>query len=106
MTYINGQLTQALTRGDGIHGRDILDKMRLIVPEYIQVKGIVQVTGEVVAPERIENARNYAAGALNLKYLGEFMDRQILFYAYVWKMMVITWATQSTEIHGKFVWSF
>ena len=82
LTYINGQLTQALTRGDGIHGRDILDKMRLIVPEYIQVKGIVQITGEVVAPDSIENARNYAAGALNLKYLGEFMDRQILFYAY------------------------
>ena len=82
LTYINGKLTQALTRGDGIHGKDILDKMRLIVPEYIQIKGIVQITGEVVAPETIENARNYAAGALNLKYLGEFMDREILFYAH------------------------
>ena len=58
LTYINGKLTQALTRGDGIHGKDILDKMRLIVPEYIQIKGIVQITGEVVAPETIENARN------------------------------------------------
>ena len=82
LTYINGQLTQALTRGDGIHGRDILDKMRLIVPEYIQIKGIVQITGEVVAPETIENARNYAAGALNLKYLRDFMDREILFYVH------------------------
>ena len=82
LTYINGKLTQALTRGDGIHGRDILDKMRLIVPEYIQIKGIVQITGEVVAPETIENARNYAAGALNLKYLRDFMDREILFYAH------------------------
>ena len=82
LTYINGQLTQALTRGDGIHGRDILDKMRLLVPEKIRLQGIVQVTGEVVAPETIENARNYAAGALNLKYLGEFMDREILFYAH------------------------
>lgn len=82
LTYINGKLTQALTRGDGIHGKDILDKMRLIVPEYIQIKGIVQITGEVVAPETIENARNYAAGALNLKYLRDFMDREILFYAH------------------------
>ena len=82
LTYINGKLTQALTRGDGIHGRDILDKMRLIVPEYIQIKGIVQITGEVVAPETIENARNYAAGALNLKYLRDFMDREILFYVH------------------------
>ena len=82
LTYINGKLTQALTRGDGFHGRDILDKMRLLVPEYIQVKGIVQITGEVVAPETIENARNYAAGALNLKYLRDFMDREILFYVH------------------------
>ena len=82
LTYINGKLTQALTRGDGIHGKDILDKMRLIVPEYIQIKGIVQITGEVVAPETIENARNYAAGALNLKYLRDFMDREILFYVH------------------------
>ena len=82
LTYINGKLTQALTRGDGIHGKDILDKMKLIVPEYIQIKGIVQITGEVVAPETIENARNYAAGALNLKYLRDFMDREILFYAH------------------------
>ena len=82
LTYINGKLTQALTRGDGIHGKDILDKMRLIVPEYIQIKGIVQITGEVVAPDSIENARNYAAGALNLKYLRDFMDREILFYVH------------------------
>ena len=82
LTYINGKLTQALTRGDGIHGKDILDKMKLIVPEYIQIKGIVQITGEVVAPETIENARNYAAGALNLKYLRDFMDREILFYVH------------------------
>ena len=82
LTYINGKLTQALTRGDGIHGKDILDKMRLIVPEYIQIKGIVQITGEVVAPETIENARNYAAGALNLKYLRDFIDREILFYVH------------------------
>ena len=82
LTYINGKLTQALTRGDGIHGKDILDKMRLIVPEYIQIKGIVQITGEVVAPDSIENARNYAAGALNLKYLRDFIDREVLFYAH------------------------
>ena len=82
LTYINGQLVQALTRGDGFHGKDIFDKMRLIVPEYIQIKGIVQITGEVVAPETIENARNYAAGALNLKYLRDFMDREILFYVH------------------------
>ena len=82
LTYVNGQLTQALTRGDGIHGRDILDKMQHLVPEFIQIKGIVQVTGEVVAPDKIENARNYAAGSLNLKDVEEFKTREVFFYAY------------------------
>jgi len=82
LTYVNGSLQGALTRGDGIHGRDILDKMLHLVPNTIGLQGIVQVTGEIVAPETIENARNYAAGALNLKNISEFMDREILFYAH------------------------
>ena len=36
--YINGELIQALTRGDGFYGRDILDKIKHIVPKT-KVKG-------------------------------------------------------------------
>ena len=43
---------------------------------------MVQITGEVVAPARIPNARNYAAGALNLKSQEEFEERNINFIAY------------------------
>jgi len=82
LTYINGQLTQALTRGDGTHGRDILDKMKYIAPHVTALGGIVQITGEVVAPDSIENARNYAAGSLNLKDLEEFASRSVYFYVY------------------------
>ena len=82
LTYINGELVQALTRGDGFYGKDILDKIKHIVPNKLNVKGIVQITGEVVAPDSIENARNYAAGALNLKSIDEFLEREVFFYAY------------------------
>ena len=41
-----------------------------------------QVTGEVVAPKTIKNARNYAAGALNLKDIEEFKERDLHFIAY------------------------
>ena len=58
LVYINGHLAQALTRGDGNLGRDITLKMEEIVPENIGLSETVQITGEVVAPETIPNARN------------------------------------------------
>jgi len=82
LTYVNGSLFQALTRGDGIHGKYVLDKMQHRVPATISLGGIVQITGELVAPDSIENARNYAAGSLNLKDPEEFKTRQTIFYAY------------------------
>jgi DNA ligase (NAD+) len=52
------------------------------VPLTTHHVGIHQVIGEVVAPKDIPNARNYAAGALNLKDLEEFKMRAISFFAY------------------------
>lgn len=80
--YVNGELQLALTRGDGVQGRDITEKMRHLVPSSIPMKQLVQITGEVVAPSSIPNARNYASGALNLKDLKEFETRNITFVAY------------------------
>ena len=82
ITYIDGELHQALTRGDGKQGLDITDKMRFIVPRYIRLEGLVQITGELVAPKTIPNARNYASGALNLKDVEEFKSRDLTFIAY------------------------
>ena len=67
LLYVAGFLQLALTRGDGIQGRDITDKMRLLVPDQISMTAMVQITCEVVAPNSIPNARNYAAWSLNLK---------------------------------------
>lgn len=82
LLYVDGNLELALTRGDGIQGRDITDKMRMLVPTEIRDTGLIQVTGEVVAPKEIPNARNFAAGALGLKSLTEFSTRPLRFVAY------------------------
>lgn len=94
LLYIDGVLAQAITRGNGIEGQSVLDKILAsngtIVPIRVDlsrvtnhtIPSIFQVTGEIVAPLNIENARNYAAGALNLKSTDEFCQRALSFYAY------------------------
>lgn len=84
--YVDGNLELALTRGDGIQGRDITSKMKELVPNSIKTVGLVQITGEVVALSSIPNSRNYASGSLGLKNnsegLTEFKTRSLVFVAY------------------------
>jgi DNA ligase (NAD+) len=80
--YIGGELVMALTRGDGKRGEDITEKMKWLAPSRIKITETVQVTGEVMAPKSITNSRNYAAGALNLKDIEEFKQRELFFVAY------------------------
>jgi len=84
LLYVGGELVQALTRGDGVEGQLITDKMLAtnLVPHRIDCLQTLQVTGEIVAPNHIENSRNYAAGSLNLKDIDEFKTRAISFFAY------------------------
>ena len=95
LLYKKGTLVQALTRGDGIEGIDITDKIILsnIVPHKFKYMDYSQgdvsnasyesmVTGEVVAPKSITNSRNYSAGALNLKDTSEFISRDLTFIAH------------------------
>ncbi len=82
--YINGHLTRVLTRGDGKEGTDVTDKFvnSTLIPARIHHDGLIQITGEIAAPSHVPNARNYAAGALNLKDVNEFRTRAIEFFAY------------------------
>ena len=84
LLYVDGNLVRGLTRGDGVEGQLITDKLLAtnIVPHQIPHKGVVQITGEIVAPINIENSRNYAAGSLNLKDVNEFKTRALSFFAY------------------------
>jgi len=82
VVYLGGRLYQALTRGDGKQGNLITEKMEFLVPGQIDHMGLVQITGEVVAPKTIPNARNFASGSLNLKSVEEFSARDLRFIAY------------------------
>lgn len=84
ITYLNGKLLHVITRGDGKEGQDVTNKFLVttLIPKTIRVDGLVQITGEIVAPSYIENSRNYAAGALNLKDVDDFQTRAIVFIAY------------------------
>lgn len=78
LTYRDGQLVQAATRGNGIVGEAILPQARTVrsVPLTIPYKGVLEVQGECImrlstlekynqtAKESLKNARNAAAGAL------------------------------------------
>ncbi|MGN1020436.1 MAG: NAD-dependent DNA ligase LigA [Aristaeellaceae bacterium] len=78
LTYRDGQLVQAATRGNGVTGEAILPQARTVrsVPLSIPYKGLLEVQGECImrlstleqynktASEPLKNARNAAAGAL------------------------------------------
>ena len=84
--YAYGKHFLSLTRGDGKEGLDITANMRTLIPQEIphssMDESVTQITGEVVAPKSIDNARNYAAGALSLKSVEEFRTRDLTFIAY------------------------
>jgi DNA ligase (NAD+) len=85
--YVDGWLVEALTRGDGTEGQVITQKFvgnpQSIVPLYLEgLYGSIQVTGEIVTTKDKPNARNYAAGALNLNSVDEFNSRELYFVAY------------------------
>ena len=88
--YKKGKLFKVITRGDGTVGVDVTDKFMFsdVIPKglwsSLEFKDwdMLQVTGEIVAPKDIPNARNYAAGALNLKDINEFKKRDLTFIAY------------------------
>ena len=83
--YVDGNLTLGLTRGDGTRGQDITPHLSYLICNQLPTDKpphILQVVGEVVAKKTIPNARNYAAGALNLKNVEEFKLREVEFIAY------------------------
>lgn len=78
LTYRDGHLVQAATRGNGITGEAILPQAKTIktLPLSIPYKGLLEVQGECImrlsalekynqtAKDPLKNARNAAAGAL------------------------------------------
>ncbi len=103
LTYENGLLTKALTRGDGERGDDVTANVRTIRTIPLRLSGtsypsIFEVRGEIILPrpgfekmnlERIEigespfaNPRNAAAGSLKLQDSAEVARRPLDGYMY------------------------
>ncbi|MDG2835110.1 NAD-dependent DNA ligase LigA, partial [Vibrio parahaemolyticus] len=96
LTYDNGNLIQAATRGNGVVGEVILPQVKTIrsIPLRVKYKYKFEVQGEAVmplsaleeynktAPEPLKNARNAAAGALRNLDINETKRRKLkaLFY--------------------------
>jgi len=76
LIYVDGTLVKGITRGrDGIEGEDITKNVYPLVPNKISLDGEIQITGEIVCPKDIDNARNYASGAIRLKDMTEYKTR-------------------------------
>lgn len=91
--YKNGKLVDALTRGDGKVGLSKLNKMRLIVPNTINIDGIVEIRGEVLIRKKlfrskyategkIENERNWVAGVISKEDIDIKQFSDLTFVAY------------------------
>lgn len=103
LIYINRELKVALTRGDGVRGQNISHLIPgLPVPRKLAegFTDLTQITGEIVAPISIPNARNYASGALGLKDVEEFATRTLSFLAYgVQPYVSKTWTEDMDLLH-------
>lgn len=88
LRYIKGDLDSVVTRGNGEFGEDITHLFNAAtcskcnIPYNLETEHTTQITGEICAKSDIKNARNYAAGALNLKDSSDFYKKEVKFFAY------------------------
>ena len=93
LTYIDGELVSAETRGNGIIGEDILHNALQIrsIPNYIpRISGKLVVDGEIICTTKnfemfaseYKNPRNFAAGSIRLLDSKECARRKLSFVAW------------------------
>lgn len=85
LVYRRGKLKYMLTRGNGELGDNIIhlaDGISNIAKRIDTQYAQVVINGECVTSNTVENFRNYVSGALGLKSLEEFKERNILFIAH------------------------
>ncbi len=102
LTYINGVLDKAVTRGDGVQGDDVTNNVRTIksiplrlvgeYPEEIEIRGEIFMTLDgfnTMNSERVEigeqpfaNPRNAASGSMKMQNPAEVAQRPLDCYLY------------------------
>jgi len=114
LTYVDGELTQGLTRGDGTQGEDVTANVRTIkgLPHRLKgthVPALVEVRGEVYLPIKdfealneallaegkapYANPRNTAAGSLRQKDSAVTAERPLAVTTYA--LGALDWGTEA-----------
>jgi DNA ligase (NAD+) len=111
--YRDGQLAQAITRGDGVIGEDVTPNARTIRSMPLRAE-LNEARGEVMMTRRsfeklnaqraaeglslFANPRNAAAGAIRVLDPGITASRQLDFFAYAWLPPLPTQAETLTRL--------
>ena len=104
LTYHNGELSQAVTRGDGVEGEDVTHNVRGVGGVPLKLRGsgvfpeVLEVRGEVYMPrasfeafnknalqedrKTLANPRNAASGAVRQLDPKQAIRRRLRFFAY------------------------
>ncbi|PKA81899.1 DNA ligase (NAD+) [Ulvibacter sp. MAR_2010_11] len=126
LTYENGRLLRAVTRGDGFKGDNVTTNVKTIKSVPLQLKGdyppLFEIRGEIVLPfagfekmnaERIDigeepyrNPRNTASGSLKLQDSSEVAKRPLECLLYSLKGERLPIATQFESLEKARQWGF
>ena len=125
LTYRNGKLFRALTRGDGVVGDDVTANVRMISNIPLTLKGTgwpeeFEIRGEILMPyasfdrlnrERVENEdqpfanpRNAASGSLKLQDSREVAKRGLMCTLYHIPAQSVAFATHSEALDAAASW--
>ncbi|MFT4669917.1 MAG: DNA ligase (NAD+) [Flavobacteriaceae bacterium] len=126
LTYENGSLVRAVTRGDGFQGDDVTANVKTIKSVPLKLKGdfppLFEIRGEIVLPfdgfkkmnearlelgeEPYRNPRNTASGSLKLQDSGEVAKRPLecLLYSLVGEKLPVNSQYEGLEKASR--WGF
>jgi DNA ligase (NAD+) len=100
LTYENGILVRAVTRGDGIQGDDVTTNVRTIstIPKRLKAGGypdLFEIRGEVFMHLKVPyaNPRNFASGTIKMQDSAEVARRPLdcfLYFLYTEKLLFRT----------------
>ncbi len=103
LTYENGELKQALTRGDGVRGDDVTQNIRTIHSIPLKLRGenipeLIEMRGEILMPwksfdrlnerrvkegeQEFANPRNATSGTIKMQNSKEVAQRMLFSYQY------------------------
>ncbi|MDP4280741.1 MAG: NAD-dependent DNA ligase LigA [Bacteroidota bacterium] len=127
LTYQNGKLVQAVTRGDGLKGDDVYTNVKTIRSIPLQLTGNnipeeFEIRGEIIMPiksfeqlnrfreeegeETFANPRNAAAGSIKLQNSSEVVKRHLDCYLYYIPTPGLPFETHYESLMAARSWGF